>query len=233
MALVVYGGGVTDLSGSIGGNTFSRNASGAYVRSKSIPVNPQTARQYASRGWFTAASTIWQNTLTELQRQAWRDYAAATGVINRLGQTIYLSGLNMFLRTLVARGVASSSAILDAPIDAGLGESPGVLSGTISEATNELTLAFDDTKDWCDEDDSDLLVQVGTPQGSSIAYFNGPYRYAEKVEGDGTTAPTSPATISCPFVCSQYQRVWIRARIAYADGRLTSFSTAGPITVAA
>ena len=36
-------------SGSIGGATWSHNSSGAYIRARSIPVNPNTDRQNAVR----------------------------------------------------------------------------------------------------------------------------------------------------------------------------------------
>ncbi|GAI58374.1 unnamed protein product, partial [marine sediment metagenome] len=39
MALVKYGGGITQMSGSIAGNTFARNRYGNYVRSRTKPIN--------------------------------------------------------------------------------------------------------------------------------------------------------------------------------------------------
>lgn len=90
-------------SGSIAGQTSSRNRFGQYRRSRAIPVNPNTTAQQASRDDFSAASQAWRG-LTQAQRDAWAAYAATRPKTNSLGQTIYLTGHQTFvgLRALFA-----------------------------------------------------------------------------------------------------------------------------------
>lgn len=49
MALVQFGGGILDARGSIGGQVFSKNRFGNYMRARITPVNPNSARQAVVR----------------------------------------------------------------------------------------------------------------------------------------------------------------------------------------
>lgn len=90
-------------SGSLAGQTSSRNRFGQYRRSRAIPVNPNTTAQQASRDDFSAASQAWRG-LTQAKRDAWAAYALTRPKTNSLGQTIYLTGHQTFvgLRALFA-----------------------------------------------------------------------------------------------------------------------------------
>lgn len=90
-------------SGSLAGQTSSRNRFGQYRRSRAIPVNPNTSAQQAARDDFSAASQAWRG-LTQAQRDAWAAFAATRPRTNSLGQTIYLTGHQTFvsLRSLMA-----------------------------------------------------------------------------------------------------------------------------------
>ena len=49
----------TAVSGSIGGITGSHNRGGMYLRSRVIPVNPQTVDQLAARNRLATQSSGW------------------------------------------------------------------------------------------------------------------------------------------------------------------------------
>lgn len=61
---------MTDARGKLGGQVFSKNRAGAYVRTKVTPVNPRTAAQQLSRYILGSLSASWSG-LTEAQRRAW------------------------------------------------------------------------------------------------------------------------------------------------------------------
>lgn len=48
MAKIKFGMMMTDARGKLGGQVFSKNRSGSYVRTKVTPVNPQTTTQQNS-----------------------------------------------------------------------------------------------------------------------------------------------------------------------------------------
>ncbi|GAH66828.1 unnamed protein product, partial [marine sediment metagenome] len=98
-ALVKYGGGIIQMSGSIAGNTHARNRYGNYVRARTKPVNPNSARQIKIRAVIAELTERWLNTLTDNQRTAWATYAAAIAMKNKLGETIHLSGFNHYIRS--------------------------------------------------------------------------------------------------------------------------------------
>lgn len=84
------------LSGSTGGVTASRNRYGQYLRNRTVPVNPNTPRQQAVRSAFASGAILWQG-LSNTQREQWRAYAATTPTLNKLGETVYLTGNAAFL----------------------------------------------------------------------------------------------------------------------------------------
>lgn len=212
---------VTQVSGSIGGMTGSHNRGGMYFRARSIPVNPNSAQQQAIRNAMTALVGDWQATLTPAQRDGWSDYAQSLPVTGKLGDQITLSGINMFTLSNIPRLQAGLDAVLNRPPFNNFGPSPVVGVDSISAASQELDLDFSDVDGWDDEDGSALLVYLSRPQSPSISYFKGPYRLAGVIEGDSTTAPTSPATIDLPFVASVGSVIHGYARLTRADGRLS------------
>ena len=61
MALIRYAEG-QQRSGSIGASVYSHNRYGAYIRARSVPVNPNTDRQVAIRNAIRALTIAWGNT---------------------------------------------------------------------------------------------------------------------------------------------------------------------------
>lgn len=73
MALI-KGSLIGELSGKLGGQVFSRNRSGAYIRQYVIPVNPNTVAQQAARSRFSSAAGGY-HTLTDTQKAHWQEFA--------------------------------------------------------------------------------------------------------------------------------------------------------------
>lgn len=209
-------------SGSVNGLTFSHNRYGSYIRNRSTPVNPQSSRQQAARNAFSQSAVHWSSTLTEAQRVAWNDYAAAVPVLNSIGQTVFLTGSAMFLRSASMAILAGESIVADGPTVLTLPEVDGTMSATISEATQLISVSFDDTMAWLDEDGATMYVSQMKPVGAGRYYLVGHQRYADGIDGDSVTPPTSPTTIACPFVCTEGQKVIVSCRIGRADGRLSN-----------
>ena len=231
MALVKFFD-IAAMSGSAGGKTYSRNRYGAYIRNRSIPVNPSSSRQQAARNAFSAAAVYWSSTLTAAERTAWNDYAAAVPVLNAVGDTVYLTGFAMFLRSCSLWLLQSLTVVEAGPTVLSLPDVDSSFSATISEATQMISVSFDTNLAWVDEDDAFLSVYMMKPCGAGREYLIGHQRYAGKVDGDSGTPPTSPQTIACPFVATEGQKVVVAARIGRADGRLSNLFQ-DTVTVAA
>jgi len=221
MALIKYGGGIVQMSGSIAGNTHARNRFGNYMRARTKPVNPNTALQQAIRAAMATLTARWAQTLTAAQRTAWNLYASSVSMKNRLGEAVNLTGFNHYLRSNIAL-TQSGLTIVDAgPTIFELPEKDPTFAIAASEAAQEISCTFDDTMDWLDEDGGHMLVYQGQPQNAQRNFFAGPWRLIGSIAGDSVTPPTTPDAIAAAFVFTELQRQWAYARIVRADGRLS------------
>lgn len=220
MALIKFGGGVVQMSGSIAGDTFSRNRYGNYVRARTKPVNPNTARQIAVRSAIATLTTRWSQTLTGVQRTAWNLYADSVNMTNRLGETVHLSGFNHYIRSNVTRETGPTVLVDDGPTVFELPAQDPTMAVTASEATQQLTVSFDNTMDWAVEDGAFLFLFQGRPQNAQRNFFGGPWRFINYVGGVDPGGAVTPSVNVGPFAIAEGQRQWIYARIARADGRL-------------
>lgn len=83
MAKILFGMMMTDARGKLGGQVFSKNRGGSYVRRKVTPSNPRTLDQQANRALLGSTSRGWSS-LTIAQRTAWN-----AAVVNWPKKTIF------------------------------------------------------------------------------------------------------------------------------------------------
>ncbi len=221
MALVKYGGGIIQASGSIAGNVFARNRFGNYMRARTKPVNPNTALQQTIRNALTQLTVDWSTTLDDTKRTAWNLYASSVAMKNRLGEVVYLTGFNHFLRSNIIRLQAGLAIIEAGPTIFELPEKDPTLLITAVGATDKLSVNFENTLDWAEETGSYMFKYQGRPQNPQRNFFGGPWRYMGKVAGDDAKGITSPDEQDSVFVMTALQRQWIYCRIGRLDGRLS------------
>lgn len=221
---------LTQASGSVGGITFSHNRGGMYIRARSIPTDPSTLFQQEVRTAMINAVARWGVSLTDDERDDWGVYASLVTLPGPLGDPITVSGFNMFVRTNVARLQAGLPFAFDAPTAFNLGDA-GVVSFTAIEAANVVTVSFDNTQEWANIDDGALLLFVSRPQNPTINFFKGPFRAMFPILGDTASPPISPDGGTSPFNITAGQRIWLKIRATDPDGRLTSSTILGPVTV--
>ena len=71
MAKIKLGAIVTEIRGKLGGHVFSKNRGGAYMRTKTTPVNPQSIAQSAVRAIFGLIASAW-SALSDVNRTSYR-----------------------------------------------------------------------------------------------------------------------------------------------------------------
>jgi len=111
MAKVAFGGGVANLQGSVGGNTFTRSKSSSNIRNRVKPTNPATAAQVEARALMSQLSKRWR-TLTDDQRRAWTVDAQQQPRVDKCGNVMKLAGNQHYVSVNVIRDIG-----LDEPID--------------------------------------------------------------------------------------------------------------------
>jgi hypothetical protein len=210
----------TQVSGSIGGITYSHNLGGLYTRARRTPVNPRSAQQQTVRDALTQLAASWSQVLTQPQRDAWKVYATNQPLINRLGDSINVPPLAMYIRCNVPRLQTGLPRVDDAPTIYTLPDF--TLPVATVTAPTTLSLAFEVTDDWVGEDDAALIVYASRGQSPGINFFAGPFRYAGSVLGNLAVPPTSPAAMTYPFTVAPGNACFLEAAVSRADGRLSS-----------
>lgn len=208
-------------SGSIGGLTASHNKGGQYVRRRAIPTNPQSSQQVAVRNALATLASRWGDVLTPAERAAWDVYAANVPKIDTLGNSINLSGMQWYVACNTPRIQEGTLSIIDAGPTVYQLASLTDPSFAFDATADEIDVTFTNTDGWAGEVGGALLVFASRPQSPSINFFKGPYRFAGVVLG-AATPPTSPASISLPFVIAAGQKVFAQVRAVRADGRISS-----------
>lgn len=222
---------LAQASGSAGGYTFSRNRSGAYLRNRSVPTNPGSADQQTVRGIFAGLSSAW-SAITAAQRAAWALYASNVPVTNRLGEQIFLTGQQMFVRNNAVRLRLGLSQISDGPTIMA-GASLTLPSADISVPSG-VDVVFTEADAWALTTGGALGIYVSTDKGVAVEYHKGPYLLAGAILGNTATPPTSPdSSLSSPYVHATGNSVFYRFVACLADGRISPVMRQGPTTVPA
>lgn len=97
MAKIKFGMMMTDASGKLGGQVFSKNRGGSYVRTKVTPTNPQTTAQMTVRGIFASISSAWSS-LSEASRLSFNNLVGDYGTTDIFGDLHNPSGKALFQR---------------------------------------------------------------------------------------------------------------------------------------
>jgi len=210
---------VTMASGSMGGMTASRNRFGRYLRARVNPVNPGTDRQTSVRNNLATLSIRWKQTLTDAQRSAWETYAVNTPVVDNLGASQTLTGLNWYVACNSLRLQASLAIVDDGPTEFGLAQLSPV-SAAITASDDTAAITFVNTDQWATEVGGALLVFGSVGKSPSISFFKGPYRYASKIAG-AVSPPASPQDVVLVDNIANGQKVFLRAIAIQADGRIS------------
>jgi len=101
-------------SGSLAGQTASHNRFGQYMRTRAIPVNPNSVQQGVVRARFALAASVWR-TLTDAQRAGWGSLGSVMQRTDSLGQAYNLTGEQAFVSVNAVQASAGNAQLTDAP----------------------------------------------------------------------------------------------------------------------
>lgn len=115
MALIKYGALATNISGTIGGQVFGSGRSGYYIKNIGTKTKQTTKLQGKRVSILAAASQMWRN-LSQNERDFWNNASPFYPYVNRLGETKYYSGYNIFVQNKINQfTVGITSANLPTP----------------------------------------------------------------------------------------------------------------------
>lgn len=139
MAKIKFGMMMTDARGKLGGQVFSKNRAGAYIRTKVTPSNPQTTAQAQVRSNLATLSTGW-NTLTAEQISQWNSSVEDWASTDVFGDIKKPTGKNLYVKLNVNLLNSSQPTIATPPAKL---ELPALMETAvdITRATNLLEIA--------------------------------------------------------------------------------------------
>lgn len=106
--------GITNMSGKSGGSVFAFNRSGSYVRRWAKPTNPMSNLQTAIRQNFGASARAY-GSLTEEQRNAWKQFGIDNPRVDRLGDSRAMQAMQAFVSANQNRHTVGLPAV-DEPV---------------------------------------------------------------------------------------------------------------------
>lgn len=182
---------VTAASGKVRGLVASHNRGGSYFRGKTIPVNPRTAAQVAQRTRLLSTVTRFRSTLTPTQRAGWNTFAINATRVDRLGNTIKLSGQQWYnamntQRLMAATATQAGSVVFATFTDA----APTVfadaqlspITGTVYAGAATMAVSWSNADEWnvttSPGGTGALMVYASRTQNPARNFFRGPYRFA-------------------------------------------------------
>lgn len=189
MASIKFGNFIVGAAGKIAGNVYSRNKGGAYSRTWVKPVNPKSTAQLGVRNYVTSLSQAWRG-LTQQVRDAWQGAADNFKRINRMAETIKLTGNALYVslnKNLADVGIA---AITNPPQPTDVGYATA-LSVVADNSSNSLVLTFTAVND------TNIRWKVFATPALSAGISSPGTRYRQ-IAASGT-AEASPYTVSSDY----------------------------------
>ena len=174
-------------SGSIAGQTSSRNRFGQYRRTRATPVNPNTGPQGTARNRLASRAAEWRD-LTAVQREGWESLGLMMTRTDSLGQTYTLTGFQAYVSVNSNNDAAGNAIVAAAPA---LATPTGLLTVTITLTAAAVSIAYTTTPLAA----GNRLFSFASPQRSAGRAFEGDYRLIAV----SAAAAASPAVLTTAY----------------------------------
>lgn len=179
MAKIKFGMFMTDARGKVGGQVFSKNRSGAYVKNKSTPTNGQTLRQTFIRQLLGAISQAW-SALSISNRASFNNAVESWSKTDIFGDARNPTGKNLFTALNLNLVNSGQAQIISAPEKV---EMPVLSVTSVTNSGTMLTVVADD-----DLTEGQVIVMATAPQTQGTSYFKGKFRQIGVIAGTAIDA---------------------------------------------
>lgn len=193
MAKFTPGAAVSEIRGKIAATVFTKNAAGAAIRNRVTPINSRSTKQTQARQRLAALSAGWRG-ITQAQRDGWNSASPNFPQQDSLGQTIFLTGAQLYIRSNANLLLVGASQIVAAPIPASF---PVIALGAVTMAAGVLTIAFTPTPVPA----GFSLVVSATPAGSQGKSFiqESSFRFLGSVPAAGVSPSVQTSNYAAAF----------------------------------
>ena len=176
---VKFGAIVTEGRGKLGGHVASRNAGGAYFRTRVTPVNPRTLLQQSYRSVFGSISRSWR-ALTEVQREAWNSAVSNWSKTDVFGDAKNPSGFNLHQKINMIMNTIEQPFLTLPPAPANV---PPVALSSITPAASQIDLNLVSASGPLTAD-TVIVVEATPPVSPGKKFVANLKRVIATIEGD-------------------------------------------------
>ena len=216
---IKWGALVVDGRGKIGGQVASKNASGAYMKNKVTPSNPQTARQSVVRALFASISAGW-SALSDAQIAGWNEAVSDWTTTNIFGDLKKPTGKALYQRLNNQAQSAGLSAVTTVPAKLALPNSP-ITAVPIGVTATTLALTGADTSA-----STQVVVFATTPVSSGTKNIKSKLRQIYSAAGDVYSATDAFAAYETKFgAIATGQNIFIGVKYVVSSGQASPLQT--------
>lgn len=222
-----WGALAVDGRGKIGGQVAARNRSGAYLRNKVTPNNPNTGFQQSARTALAGLSSAWKN-LTEAQRDAWNAAVGSWENTNVFGDNVIPTGKNLFTQLNIVRRNLGGGLLNTPPEKGSLPQISEVEVEYDVGAGNTMTVGWTHISG-----DGEGIIMATAPVSAGVSYVERKYRRLSNIADISTESANIKSDYEDRFgAATEGQKVFVKVVPALeATGQKGTGSSASTIVV--
>ena len=226
MAKIKFGMMMTDASGKLGGQVFSKNRGGSYVRTKVTPLNPQTTAQALVRGIFASISSAWSG-LAESGRDSFNNFVNDYARTDVFGDLRNPSGKALFQRLNQNLEISNQTQITVC-----VAPSP-VPFANVQSADADVSATTFDVETLGDTRDSKVVIWATPVLTAGTTFVKNRLRQLAVFDGiDGGAFDISTAYTSAYGFPSAGANIYIGVRVINANGQASPLEVVKAVVVA-
>lgn len=181
---------ISEIRNKIAATVYTKNRAGASIRNRVTPINRNSTNQTLRRQQLASLSSGWRS-LTQAQRDGWNSASGSFPQTDSLGQTVYLTGEQLYVRCNANLLLTGNAQITDAPSPTSF----DVLAFTSLDATADdgvISLAFTPTVPAGFE----LVVRASAPVSAGKSFMpSSAFKFIQSI----APAATSPQALTTAY----------------------------------
>ena len=191
MAKMTPGAIVSEIRNKIAATVYTKNRAGAAVRNRTTPINRRSVNQTTKRQQLSSLSSGWRG-LTQAQILGWNSAAPSFPQQDQLGQTIFLTGHQLYVRCNANLILIGAAQITAAPTPASFAVL-AIGAFTAVGSTGVISLAFTPTPVPAG---FNLVIKMTAPVSAGKSFVgNSAFRYIMNI----APAAASPAVATAAY----------------------------------
>ena len=175
MARVIFGTGISEINGKVGGSVYQKNAYGFTVKNSPNMVRPNSNAVFDRQNQLRRIVQLW-SAISESQRAEFNDYAIAFPQYAKHNPSAQLSGYNIFCRWNLIRLLNNEDVQLTTEL---LSTTFGTVAPSLDRDGSNLLLSLNDTGSSADVWWSCSISNV---LSAGVYYKTSGYRHIAPIE---------------------------------------------------